>query len=646
MPNQLNTKIKKPLRKTLILWFLGVSILPLIGLTTFAVYRFQSAMTSELMERLKTSQKEAESYLFEFRDSLQSKINRWSENRALIYYISIEESRLAREWFERRRDVQDVDRITAYSQNGSLLHSLKYDRSENVLVDIPALRDSLGEDELSEWSEREPSNLFSQVEIDQQGQWFLVFQKKMVNHKGTFVGVLQAAVELSDKFIENFKSHLQSEFVLIHPQKRLVFSSLGRPGEMSLEPVVDYFSQRVDEYLKFSWGSEEYLFYLKKMNFLSEGEVLLATGRSERPLKEVLAGVNYSFVLIMVLLIGVISFLVVVISRSLIKPIEDLLEATQKIQEEGDTREIRVKTDSEIGLLTKSFNQMSESLSRARAGRLEKIQELEETNKNLKQTQAQLVQSAKMASLGQLVAGVAHELNNPIGFIFSNIESLKSYLRQLFKLIEENEKLGGEKFRQAQEELDYDYIKGDLPKLVAAFEEGAERTRDIVLGLKSFSRVDEAKLKHCDLHESLDSTLKLLASELKERIDVHREYGELPLVNCYVSSINQVFMNILQNAAQAIKGSGNITIRTKAVTIKGKEFVEVSIKDDGMGMPEDVRAKIFDPFFTTKEVGEGTGLGMSISFEIIRKHGGEIEVLSQIDKGTTFVISLPVEPLS
>jgi two-component system NtrC family sensor kinase len=178
--------------------------------------------------------------------------------------------------------------------------------------------------------------------------------------------------------------------------------------------------------------------------------------------------------------------------------------------------------------------------------------------------------------------------------------------------------------------------------LISSCEDGARRTRDIVLGLRNFSRLEEAKLKEIDLHEALDNTLNLLSGELKNRIQVHKNYGKLPLVSCYASQINQVFMNILSNAAQAIEGSGNIWILTKSFSGQnGKEMVSISIQDSGKGMSSQVMEKIFDPFFSTKGVGQGTGLGLSISYGIIENHGGDIQVKSQLGIGTEFIITIP-----
>ncbi|MBX9768496.1 MAG: GHKL domain-containing protein, partial [Bdellovibrionales bacterium] len=287
--------------------------------------------------------------------------------------------------------------------------------------------------------------------------------------------------------------------------------------------------------------------------------------------------------------------------------------------------------------LMNSFNRMSMRLADARTALEMKLGELEMANQELHTTQAQLVQSAKMVSLGQLVAGVAHELNNPIGFIYSNMTHLREYGDRLIRLVRIGE-THPQKLKDAMIAEDFDYIDKDLPRLIRSCEEGARRVRDIVLGLRNFSRLDEIQIKDTDLEDGIRNTLQLLSGELKNRIQIETNFCGLPPVKCFSSQINQVFMNILANAAQAIEGSGTIRVSTT----RADKMAIISIQDTGKGITPQHLSQIFDPFFTTKPVGEGTGLGLSISFGIIKKHDGEIQVKSDIGKGTTFEIHLPI----
>ena len=281
----------------------------------------------------------------------------------------------------------------------------------------------------------------------------------------------------------------------------------------------------------------------------------------------------------------------------------------------------------------------------------ESNQELNSTLNSLKETQAQLVNAEKMASLGQLTAGIAHEINNPINFVASNIKPLKRDISDLKELISKYDELTDgedlikklEEVEELKDELDVQYLFEEIDALLKGIDEGASRTAEIVRGLKNFSRLDEDDLKLADINEGLDSTLTLLRNSTKNTIHIEKDFDEDMEIECYPGKLNQVFMNILTNAIQAINGQkrpemeGKIILTTKNLGDK----VQLSIKDNGPGIPEEAKAKIFDPFFTTKDVGEGTGLGLSIVYSIIESHHGHIEVLSESGVGTEFLITLP-----
>ena len=270
--------------------------------------------------------------------------------------------------------------------------------------------------------------------------------------------------------------------------------------------------------------------------------------------------------------------------------------------------------------------------------------ELANRKTELERLQAQLVQNEKMASLGQLSAGIAHELNNPAGFIYGNMDILAGYLKNLEALFDayDSLKLSGEQaalLDRIKRSINYAGLRAELSSILADCREGAERICDVVKNLRLFSRLDEAEFKTVDVNEGIDSTIRLLARYYRGgSIELERNYGELPLVDCYASQLNQVWMNLLVNAAQAVADNGKVTIATRLVG----DNVVVEIADNGGGIPDDLITKIFDPFFTTKPVGDGTGLGLSTSYGIIEKHGGKILVQSKPNKGATFVVSIPI----
>jgi signal transduction histidine kinase len=269
--------------------------------------------------------------------------------------------------------------------------------------------------------------------------------------------------------------------------------------------------------------------------------------------------------------------------------------------------------------------------------------ELAAAYRNLQATQMQLIQREKMASVGQLVAGVAHKLNNPIGFVSSNAATLEDFIGRLRAIVEAYRGAAiadadRERIEQQWNALKIDYVLRYLDPMIHGIREGAERTRKIVRDLRVFARTTDEAWQAVDLHEELESSLTLLSHLLKDRVTVHRKYGDLPSVECIRSQIDQVFLNVLANAAQAISGPGAITIETRLEP--GTAIVAVS--DTGPGIPPDVLGRVFDPFFTTKPVGEGTGLGLSISYEIVKKHGGEMTATSAPGQGATFVIRIPI----
>ena len=256
--------------------------------------------------------------------------------------------------------------------------------------------------------------------------------------------------------------------------------------------------------------------------------------------------------------------------------------------------------------------------------------------------QNQLLQSEKMASIGQLAAGVAHEINNPVGYVNSNITSLEGYLNDLISLINglsESENITQDAIKEFKEKIDYEFIKDDVKQLLDESKEGINRVKKIVHDLKDFSHVDEEEWQWTNLHKGIDSTLNVVNNEIKYKAKVIKEYGDLPDIECIASQLNQVFMNLLVNASHAIEEQGTITIST------GKdddEHVWIKVSDTGKGIKKENVNKLFEPFFTTKPVGQGTGLGLSLSYGIIQKHGGQIDVESEVDKGTQFKITLPI----
>lgn len=332
----------------------------------------------------------------------------------------------------------------------------------------------------------------------------------------------------------------------------------------------------------------------------------------------------------------------------IIGAIETLQDITQRNSAEQKLREERAELEQIVERRTAELAADIERREAAEKELLRRYGELTELNVTLSETREQLLQSEKLASIGQLAAGVAHEINNPIGYVHSNIGTLDTYIQDLFSMLESYRRAEPSiadpavkaELASQRQQVDLDFLQEDIPVLMRESKEGISRVKQIVQDLKDFSHVDNTPtFQWANLHQGLDATLNIVANEIKYKADVIREYGELPDVECLPSQLNQVFMNLLVNAAHAMgEQRGTITIRSG---VKDDD-VWLEFKDTGSGIPEAIRQKIFDPFFTTKPIGKGTGLGLSLSYGIIQKHNGRIELESEVGVGTTFRIVLPI----
>jgi two-component system NtrC family sensor kinase len=340
---------------------------------------------------------------------------------------------------------------------------------------------------------------------------------------------------------------------------------------------------------------------------------------------------------------------------SIVGAIESMRDVTERRVAENALRRAHDNLEHLIEKRTAQLAEANERLEDDLRQRLSADAELQhrhlkliELNEKLSMTQAQLVQSEKLASIGQLAAGVAHEINNPIGYIFSNFGTLQSYLDQLFEMLQAYQDAEGQggpevaaRLREMRESVDLDFLRQDIPVLMSESKEGIVRVRHIVQDLKDFSRVDaNQEWAWANLHAGIDSTLNIVSNEVKYKADVVKQYGDIPDIECLPSQINQVIMNLVVNAAHAIgEKRGAITVRTGRVD---DDNVWIEVGDNGSGIARENLTRIFDPFFTTKPIGKGTGLGLSLAYGIVQKHGGRIDIDTEIGRGTVFRIVLPI----
>lgn len=363
-----------------------------------------------------------------------------------------------------------------------------------------------------------------------------------------------------------------------------------------------------------------------------------------------------------VLLAALVVIFTFIVAQGITVPLKNLIQTAQTIAQGNLSQRVQIRSSDEVGILGATFNDMARALA-AREDQLQELnrnledmvrqrtRELESSHEALKKayldlqnTQEQLVQTEKMASLGQLVAGIAHEIKNPLNFIYGNTGFLSDYTRRLQALLEAYDRLPSlseqdrAKIAGMKESFNYEFVRSDLPTLIENFTEGASRINNIVSDLRTFSRMDSDTISEIDVHASIEISLNLLRNQYRERVEIHREYGEIPKIHGYSGKLGQVFMNLLSNAFHAIDGKGDVWIRTRA----DNSFVQVEVEDNGRGIPRENLKRIFEPFFTTKAVGQGTGLGLSISYGIIEQHQGKIFVANAPGGGAIFTVRLPI----
>lgn len=637
----MKVKSRKPsrsLRTLLMLWLILFSVVPLAFITGYSLVKYEQAIDQELAQRLYGNSREIRIIIEELEGELRERARRHATDRALVFHLSTNNISQLRDVAQRLMGLHIAQRMSIFNREGRLeVALLKGDEGAVTRQQRLETGDVFLSDNFLQ--RIEDKDRVSLIEFSAESSLDLIVFSKVYGSNNRLVGYMEEIIKLDRVFLDNLKKRMGLELMLYSKDGD---KSVASRDDLSLYRN-RYFKNRYEQVegklFEFNIQGTPYGFVIEPVAWGDE-KFFLATGASKEAVKAVLKNVNYAFFTIVGAIVLLLVSLSLFISKRLFRPLYELIEAIEEMNPEGPPNEIRDTSGTEIGILTDSFNEMSRRVYTVQKQLRDKIEELEAANQEIRETQAKLVHAAKMAGLGQLVAGIAHELNNPISYIYSNMAHLRDYSDRLIRLVKTAEK-DPKKLQSKMEEEEFEYMTVDLPKLITACEEGAQRTRDIVLGLRSFSRLEEAKVKEVDLHEGLESTIRLLGGEFKSKIKVHKKFGKIPKVLCYPSQLNQVFMNILTNACQAIEDRGDIFIETKHV--QKDQRVEVIIKDTGRGMTKEIQEKIFDPFFTTKDISSGTGLGMSITYGIIQKHGGEIKLNSEPGKGTEFVISLPVK---
>lgn len=620
--------------------FILFSVVPLGFITGFSFVKYEEAIDNELTERLRGNAREIKVILEDFQQSILQGANAISRNNelklALLNDTDAQSVAIVKKWATR----QIAHRISFFNRNHKMLTSLlradqdRWEEDKSLGANEIFLNDSIVKSLL----EHERIQMIDNVGTK---ALELIVYTRISDANGNILGTIEELLTLDQEFLLGLKKRMNLEFLLLDQNERSIsattedllllpedfFRSSGEPSKFS-EHGIELKIQDVPLQLqlhKLRWGEKSFV---------------LGIGAYKKESQRILKEVKYAFFTVTSTVMILLSITSLVTSRMIATPFRQLIDAIHAIEQGKPFHDVANQNIREFAVLTESVNRMGQATLQAQQQLKHKIGELESTNLQLKDAQSQLVHSEKMAGLGQLVAGIAHELNNPIGFIYSNVGHLKDYCQRLFRLLDIAQ-TAPQELKQNLIDAEYDYLKEDLPRLISSCEDGSRRIRDIVLGLRNFSRMDSSRIERINLNQCIEDTLLLLAGEFKDRITVHKDFEPLPLVLCYPTQLSQVFMNLLTNASAAISAQGNIWIKSRSL----KNKVEISIKDDGVGIPDEIKSKIFDPFFTTKEVGKGTGLGLSISYGIVERHNGTIEVHSEPGKGSEFVVSVPIRGL-
>lgn len=558
----------------------------------------------------------------------------------------------------------ELDLIKIVDKNGKVLLNLhSEDLAESILEDKIAIAQSLSGMYLS--------NLVNINKGKKQPQSILVGLAPLKSKTGIIGGVIIGTI-IRDELLQKLSTGTNEHLVAFNEQKQPIATTLPSARSPSWKPPPAFTTPT-----PITIAGEKYFaksIVLSGLNNSSLTVVLLNSVAPLQAAQQMLWVRLWSFFFIVA---GLAILVGIKIARTITRPLQAVTKVAQQVTRFGNFNlQVPVTTQDEVGLLAVSFNSLIQRVAEytyeleiarqtlekrveERTQELfDKHQQLQQTHDqlsqalyNLQQTQSQLIQTEKMSSLGQMVAGVAHEINNPLNFITGNLGYFNTYAQDLLELLQLYQQEYPKPTLTIQDkiaEIELEFITEDLLKMICSMKMGAERIAEIVLSLRNFARLDQAEMKFVNIHEGIDSTLLILSYKLKHEIEVVKQYADLPPVECYPSQLNQVFLNIINNAIDALltqteQPDKQILIQTEVNAISN--HFQVRIRDNGSGITSQIKAKIFDPFFTTKSVGKGTGLGLSICYQIIEKHQGKIEVMSELGQGTEFVIDLPIQQI-
>ncbi|NBX91819.1 MAG: sensor histidine kinase [Proteobacteria bacterium] len=629
----------RSLKTQLAFYFIPVTVLPVLGISYYATHIFEKSTEERLFRQAESEQSLVVSELEAAEKTISAQIRRYANLDILISAVS---SKSPQKITPIISGLRSNGKLRVYTADGDFL-------AEGVSE--PNLHSRVNYISREGLKKVKTQGITVERFFADDGAGLIILGRALLKDGDRLYGILEQETLFGHAQLAEIRSRRQLDVIFVKRDFSTATSSLSIGSQRLVDFSKGLLQSKIVASHAFNpiWlGDVRYASYLydlpdmtgKTKSWAYLG-ILLPLTQSDQTSRQLRINIIY---ITAFLALG-FGYLIFVFSNRIVKPIEVLVVAMKRVKT-GNVEEIPPNDSSyEIDYLISAFNEMIRNVSAAKRALELKVDELRKANAEIKSTQTTLVQSAKMISLGQIVAGVAHELNNPVAFIYSNMHHLSGYIEKIKEMISAYQALKMEipvdkrkEVENLEQKLEISFLLNDMGELTQSCLDGANRTKEIVLGLRTFSRMDESSFRPSDLHEGLKSTLRLLSAELKNRITVHQEFGEIPKVECALSQINQVFMNLISNAAQAINGKGSIWIRTYSE----EKSVIIEIEDSGMGMSPEVVSQVFVPFFTTKRVGEGTGLGLSIAYGLIQKHNGRIEVESEPGKGTLFRIILPI----
>lgn len=612
----------KSLRSVLIAWFLFFSLVPVLVVTFLLIRSFDSTYRRETEFRLVSVVQEIESRLISDQKFLLDSLVLWTAGSYLKPVLSSQGEKQASLILNLIKD-RSIDSLAIYSRDGILRVSYQKDESGRW-VPFPSLKSSqtfyLPKDQQRKVQASRP--YFAIKTYPKRKVMFSIFQR--IQNQNNIIVEVSKNIHLSD--FDLMRSRRQVDLMLLDGNHRTILSNwVEAPSRLSFFKDL---ASSSDGLISRDIAGAEKLILLKKIKW-GESDLILLAISPKQNWNEAISQVRFYVSMVLISITVILILAVFSVTSNIIDPLKNLLGVTRKILYENASVQLEAGPYDEITSLSQAIMELSRNIHIAQDQLLKKIEQLRET-------QGQLVQSEKLNSLGLLVAGIAHEINNPIGYIYSNIQPLKQHFVEIRAALEQ----------QAKGALDpnLQYIFDDIPKLIQSFEDGSLRIKKIIEGLRTFSRHSADSSESVSVRQLLESTLVLLSHEIKARnIDVKTVMDSDFNVRGNMTELSQVLLNIMMNSVQAIGQKGQIHLRVTNGLLGQIPAVAIEIQDSGPGISREIQSRIFEPFYTTKSPGEGTGLGLSISYGIIQKHLGQIVVNSVEGEGAAFTVLLPLE---